>query len=418
MAESKKPTKKKIKAPPKKKTASKSVKDTIKETIVMKIDQEDKVSTTQEAPKVIEDNQYEWDEMESEPRPKRGKKASSKDVTFFLRQMAILLSAGVPLMRALKILTNRSRNADFRMALLDVMQSVEKGSQLYAAMAKHSKYFNTMLVNVIRTGEESGNLPSALSYQANYRDRESEMFRSVEKAVTYPMFLLILAIGLVFVLITMVIPVFAKQFAAANVPLPWPTRVVFGLSESLTNVWIILVFLAVAGYIIYKKVDFSKGVGSLKDKMLLKAPIFGKILINIYTVQFSTMMSLLLKSGLPLIKALDLVQATMTNSLYKRAFRKVRMNVERGRTFHESLAAVKVFPPIVLDMLAVGEEAGLMPEVLDHIAESYQKEVDYDTAVIGTLLEPIMIVSLGVVVGFIAIAMFMPYFRLAGIVAG
>lgn len=418
MAEDKKPTRKKTKAPPKKKAAAKSVKDTIQETIVMKIDQEEKTAEPEKGPRVIEDNAYEWDESDSEVPMKKNKKASSKDVTFFLRQMSILLSAGVPLMRALKILTNRSRNSDFRAALMDVMQSVEKGTQLYAAMAKHPKYFNTMLVNVVRTGEESGNLPTALSYQANYRDRESEMFRSVEKAVTYPMFLLILAIGLVFVLITMVIPVFAKQFAEANVVLPWPTRVVFGLSETLTNFWIVLIVLGAAAYFIYKKVDFSKGVGSLKDKMLLRAPIFGKILVNIYTVQFATMMSLLLRSGLPLIKALDLVQATMLNTLYKRGFRKVRMNVERGRTFHESLAAVKIFPPIVLDMLAVGEEAGLMPEVLDHIAESYQKEVDYDTAVIGTLLEPIMIVSLGVVVGFIAIAMFMPYFKLASIVAG
>jgi len=285
-------------------------------------------------------------------------------------------------------------------------------------MGRHPKFFNAMAVNVIRTGEESGSIMPSMKYLANYRDREADMVRSVERAVTYPLFLLVMAIGLVFVLITMIIPMFAEQFAQAKVPLPWPTKLVFGLSEILGNIYIIVIILAIVGYIIYKKVDLSKGVAPMWDRIKIRLPIFGRILVNIYTVQFATMMALLLKSGLPLTKTIELVKDTMSNTLFKRAFAYIKANIERGRTLNESLADVKVFPPIVMDMIAVGEEAGSLPEILEQVAETYQKEVDHDTAVIGTLLEPIMIVGLGLVVGFIAISVFMPYFKMASFIGG
>jgi type IV pilus assembly protein PilC len=411
MAETKKPTGSKApakkKAAPKKKPSGKQVKDSITESIIMKM--RDEGSGEPEQPTAQESSSWE-PPIEFKPSAKR---ATAKEVNFFLRQMSVLLSASVPLMRALKVLADRVRSTDFRVTLVDVMAEVEKGSQLWAAMSKHPAYFNAMMVNVIRTGEESGSLVSAMKYLANYRDRESEMLRSVERAVTYPLFMLVLAIGLVFVLITLVIPVFAEQFKAANVDLPWPTAFVFGLSETLTNFWAIVIGLGLIGYLIYKKADFSAGFIPWWDRIKLRMPIFGKIMINIYTVQFATMMSLLIRNGLPLLRTLDLVRATMVNSKFKKAFDHVRANVERGRPLSDSLREVNVFPLIVVDMIAVGEEAGSLPEVLDQVADNYQKEVDHDTAVVGTLVEPILIVSLGGAVGFIAIAMFLPYFKMA-----
>ena len=411
MADSKKSKASKGKAPPKKKKTE-QIKDTIQESLIMKMKEEQQVA----APSTDEKAEGASWESPIELKPSR-KKAPTRDVNFFMRQMAVLLSAGVPLMRSLKILTNRVRNADFRIALVDVMAEVERGSQFWSALARHPQYFNTMAVNVIRTGEESGSLTNSMTYLANYRDRETEMIRSVERAVTYPLFLLILAIGVVFMLITMVIPIFAEQFQAANVPLPWPTRFVLGLSSTLTNFWIVIIVLGVVGYIVYKKVDLSRGIVPLWDRLKIRLPIFGRILVNIYTAQFATMMSILLNSGLPLLRTLELVRATLDNTLYKDAFDKVSSSVERGRTLSESLAEVNVFPPIVLDMVAVGEEAGSLPDVMDQVADNYQKEVDHDTAVIGTLIEPFLIVGLGLVVGFIAISVFLPYFNMVSFIA-
>ncbi len=358
---------------------------------------------------------------ESGPSPfaslfRNKRKTDPELVNVFLRQLSVLLSAGIPLMRALTILSNRSESAEFRSSLTEVMSDVEKGIQLWAALAKHPRWFNNMIVSVIRTGEESGSLVKVIDYLANYRDRESDTKRSLSKAVTYPLLVFILAIGVVIILLVFVIPVFKEQFEANQAELPTITRIVFGFSSAVTNAWVWIVLAVLVGYFMFLQARKRGGLKPLWHRVEVHLPIFGPILTNIYTVQFSTMMSILLQAGVPLLKTLDLVGEAIPNILFQDAFRYIRGNVERGRTLHESFMPFRFLPTLVIDMVAVGEESGRMPEALAAVASHHQREVDYQTAVVGTLVEPLLLGFMGVVVLFVALSMFLPYFRLIQVV--
>lgn len=344
------------------------------------------------------------------------KKIDTQAVSIFLRQMSILLGAGIPLSRCLQILLNRTRQPEFRDVLSQVMQDVEKGEQLWIAMGRWPQVFNAMVVNIIRTGEESGSLVRVTNYLAEYRDREEEMLRSVQKSVSYPLFLLILAIVVVLILITTVIPIFAEQYTAANIELPWPTKVLIGISGIMTNFWLVAVLVVVLGYLVYRRANQRGGLKPWLDRFRLALPIFGRVLTNIYTVQFASMMSILMRAGLPMMRTLELVKKTMTNTQFNEAFADIKNHVERGRTLEEAFSRHSVFPPLVHDLVTVGEETGTMPDVLEQVANIYQKEVDHETAIMGTLLEPVLIVTLGLIIGFVALAMFMPYFNMVGVV--
>jgi type IV pilus assembly protein PilC len=344
------------------------------------------------------------------------RRVDQRSVSLFLRQLGILLSSGVPLARAMDLLVARTRQKELRNALANVRQDVERGDQLWVAMGRHPAVFNPTVVNVVRTGEESGSLVRVLSYLADYRDREDEMVRNVQRSITYPLFLLILAIGVVLILITAVIPFFGRQFAAAGVKLPWPTQVVLGISGILTNFWLVIIIVGGAGYLVYRKANQGGGMRVWLDRLRLSMPLFGRILTDIYVVQFSSMMTILMRAGLPMRRTLELVQNTMSNVLFHDAFADIRESVERGRTLQESFQRHAVFPPMVLDLIAVGEDAGTMPDVLEQVASVYQKEVDHETAIMGTLLEPTLIVGLGFVIGFIALATFLPYIQMFAVI--
>ena len=410
------------KAAKKKKTAPKSapdkgektVRDTIQESIRAKMQEE---SYEESRPRKRTDFVEDYHPRKPRFNFVSSAKGNIRTVNFFLRQMSFLLTAGIALTRALTILANRVKDRKFRMTLMDIIDDVEKGMPFWEALGQHPGYFNQMIVNVIRTGEESGNIVESLEYLSNYRDREEDIVRSVQKAITYPLFLLVLAMGVVLVLITTVIPMFAEVFRDSNVELPWPTRLVFGLSGTLNNVWLKLFLVAVLIYLIWKLVNRNESLRATWDRIKLRIPVFGDILVNIYSSQIATMMSLLLSSGVPILKTIDLVKATIDNMVINDAFVYVRQHVERGRSLSGALSEVGVFPDYFMDMIAVGEETGSLPGVLDQVATIYQKEVDHDTAIIGTLLEPVLIIGLGLVVGFIALSTFLPYVNMLSIIA-
>ncbi|MFN7953054.1 MAG: type II secretion system F family protein [bacterium] len=352
----------------------------------------------------------------SNPFARSSRKPDPEVVNVFLRQLSVLLSAGIPLMRALQILSTRSESAEFRASLTEVMTDVERGIQLWAALAKHPRWFNNMIVSVIRTGEESGSLVKVIDYLANYRDRESDTKRTLSKAVTYPLIVFVLAIAVVLVLLVFVIPVFKDQLEMNSADLPTITRIVFGFSNAVTNAWAWIVLSLLVAYLVFLQARKRGGFKPLLHRIEVHLPIFGPILTNIYTVQFSTMMSILLQAGVPLLKTLDLVGEAIPNILFQDAFRYIRGNVERGRTLHESFLPFRFLPSLVLDMVAVGEESGRMPEAMAAVASHHQREVDYQTAVVGTLVEPLLLGFMGVVVLFVALSMFLPYFRLIQVV--
>lgn len=341
------------------------------------------------------------------------RKSTPKEISHFLRQLATLQSAGLPLLKSLKILERRTHTAELRATCAAIVQDLERGSQLWAAFAKHPDHFNRMVVNVIRTGEESGSLVTVMDYLARYRDHEEDVKRNVEQAVMYPLVMLVVAIGVMIVLLMTVIPQFAESYEHLGVQLPWVTRVLFGISDGMK--WFFLfVFLGIAllFWVNRQAVSSSGGIRHVIDRIRIKMPVFGPIMTKVYVVQFTTMLSILLKSGLPLLRSLDLVRDTTSNTMFGDAFAYIRDNVERGRTLEESFKPFPFFPPMVLDMIAVGEEAGSLPEVLDQVAINFQKEVDHDAAVVGKLLEPFMLLLLGGFVLFVALSLFMPYFYL------
>ncbi len=437
MAEPKKPAKttkaapKAAAAPVAPPAATPSVGDSIRQTLAAKSDD----GTTSAAPPRTAPAAFEAPPAASGPAPQpppsatdvggggmfgsiftRSRKSDPELVNVFLRQLSVLLSAGIPLMRALQILSSRSESVEFRAALGEVMTDVEKGIQLWAALAKHPRWFNNMIVSVIRTGEESGSLVKVIDYLANYRDREADTKRTLSKAVTYPLIVFVLAIAVVLVLLIFVIPVFRDQLEVNNADLPWITRMVFGFSGAVMSAKLWLVLAVLLGYFLFLQARKRGGFKPLLHRIEVHLPIFGPILTNIYTVQFSTMMSILLQSGVPLLKTLDLVGEAIPNILFQDAFRYIRGNVERGRTLHESFLPFRFLPTLVLDMVAVGEESGRMPEALAAVASHHQREVDYQTAVVGTLVEPLLLGFMGVVVLFVALSMFLPYFRLIQVV--
>ncbi|MCB1152068.1 type II secretion system F family protein [bacterium] len=430
MAEEKKPTKGKSTGA--KKKTSDDVSATIKDSIMAKMAEEQTSARPAESPSASSAPAESRPAAAAAPRlertptysaPRSGarmvrRKVDAREIGIFLRQVSILLSAGVPLARALQTLINRTRNHDFRIVLSEILQDVEKGEQFWVALSKHPQLFDSMVVNVIRTGEESGSLVRVTTYLANYRDREAEMVRNAQRAVTYPLFVAVIAIAVLIVVIVAVIPGFATQFAAANVELPWPTKILVNLSSILTNAWLILFVFGGLGYLFYKNIERRGGIKPAVDRFKLSIPIFGHILTNIYTVQFASMMSILMKAGLPMLRTLDLVQETQSNHQFHEAFAQIRDNVERGRSLQESFAVHTVFPPMVQDLVAVGEDAGTMPEVLDQLADIYQKEVDHETAMMSSLLEPIFISAMGLVVLFIVVAIFMPYVGMIKVIAG
>jgi type IV pilus assembly protein PilC len=408
------PTEKKDESAPPKKPKGKAMRDIIQESIDSKT-KEDAVKAAPPAPAAVEP-------VVAPPpfgdRPARRARGAANDINFFLHQLGVTLNSGLPLARALRILGPRVHHAGFRAAVAEVTDDVERGAQFWAALGKHPAYFNKMAVNIIRSGEESGTLVAAIDYLAGYRDREEDAVRAIQRAITYPLFLLIVVLGVVLLLTTLVIPMFAQQFKATGMTLPFPTRVVLNISSVMTNFWLLVAVFVVAGYIIYRRMDFSAGLAYAVDRVKIRLPIFGPILVKIYTTQFATMTALLLKSGMPVLRALDLVRETLRNGVFRNALLYTKTQVEKGRRLAESLAESKTFPPIVSDMVAVGEDAGSLPIVLEKVAETYQKEVTHDTAIIGTLLEPMLIIILGLVVAFVAFSLIMPYFKLAGGLAG
>ncbi|MBZ0272427.1 type II secretion system F family protein, partial [bacterium] len=345
-----------------------------------------------------------------------GRRTPPREVNTFLRQLSTMLSSGIPLSRGLEVLTERTRDQKLRGAIARVLDDVERGSQFWSALARHPELFNPMTVNIIRTGEESGSLVKVMDYLATYRDREEDMARMVQRAVTYPMIILIIALGVMLLVLTTIIPQFAVQYSRAQVELPWPTRLIINFSEAATNVGLVFFVLVAFGIWIYRRSDQVGGIKNFVDRMKLKLPVFGRVLTNIYTVQFSAMLAILLKAGLPMPRALDLVRDTMPNVLFKDAFAFVKDSIEKGRTLNESFQPIDVVPPLVKDMVAVGEEAGTLPLVLDQITAIYQKDVDHETAMMGELIEPFLILGLGVIAGFIAISIFWPYVKMVQVV--
>jgi type IV pilus assembly protein PilC len=352
--------------------------------------------------------------------PKIGgrKKVKSKDLSIFTRQFSVMIDAGLPLVQCLEILAQQQENKYFQQILLQVRQDVEEGSTLSAAMARHPRVFDQLYSNMVEAGETGGILDLILQRLSTFIEKIVKLKRDVISALIYPVAVIVLAIAAVAVIMVVVIPQFQNIFLGLLGPgeqLPLPTRIVVGISNFLAGWGGLALLVAVIGTVVGIRFYYKTTSGrKLIDRILLKLPVFGKILQKIAVARFSRTLSTLLSSGVPILQSLDITARTAGNIVIEEAIVSVRNGVERGESFVDPLKATEVFPNMVAQMVGIGEQTGALDAMLGKIADFYEQEVDAAIANLLTLMEPLLIGFLGITIGSIVVAMYLPLFTLIG----
>ncbi|MFL6256965.1 MAG: type II secretion system F family protein [Pyrinomonadaceae bacterium] len=348
----------------------------------------------------------------------RSKKVAAKDLSIFTRQFSVMIDAGLPLVQCLEILAQQQENKNFQMVLTQTRQDVEEGSTLAAAMARHPKTFDQLFVNMIEAGEAGGILDLILQRLSTYIEKIVKLRRDVISAMIYPAAVIVIAVGVIAVIMVFVIPSFQSIFTGLLGPgeqLPLPTRIVVGFSDFLAGIGGLIILGVIIATVVALKFYYRTPGGHRRiDSILLKVPIVGSILRKIAVARFSRTLSTLLSSGVPILQSLEITARTAGNVILEEAINKVRTGVERGESIVEPLKATEVFPNMVSQMIAIGEQTGALDAMLGKIADFYEQEVDSAIASLLTLIEPVMIGFLGVTIGSIVIAMYLPLFTLIG----
>jgi type IV pilus assembly protein PilC len=343
---------------------------------------------------------------------KTGKKVSAKTLAVFTRQFSVMIDAGLPLVQCLDILGSQEEDKNFAAVILEVRTSVESGASLADAMRKHPKTFDALFTNMIAAGEAGGILDTILKRMATYIEKSVKLSGQVKSAMIYPVAIIVIAGLVVGVILWKVIPTFAELFSGLGADLPLPTRIVIGLSNNLVRYF---PFLAVGGAAAAYglRTYYATAAGRrVVDRTVLAMPVLGNIMKKIAVARFCRTLSTLISSGVPILDGLEITAKTAGNSVVEDAIMVTRTSIERGETISAPLKETGVFPPMVAQMIGVGEATGALDTMLAKIAEFYEEEVDVAVAGLLTLLEPIMIAILGVVVGGIVIAMYLPIFDL------
>lgn len=347
-----------------------------------------------------------------------GGRVKEKEIVIFARQFATMIDAGLPIVQCLEILVAQQENAKFRKILGDVKQDVESGSTLAEALAKHPKAFDDLFVNLIAAGEVGGILDTILLRLAAYLEKVVKLKGKVKGALVYPSVVVVVSIIVVSVLLGFVIPVFENMFREmGNAELPGPTRVVIGLSNGFKH-YFIYVFIVV-GAIGFSLVQFYRTPKGrlLIDRIFLHLPVFGSLMRKVAVSRFTRTLGTMLSSGVPILDALLIVAKTAGNKVIENAIMLTRTSISEGRTIVEPLYETKVFPAMVVQMIGVGEATGAMDAMLGKIADFYDDEVDTAVDALTSLIEPVMMVVLGGLIGGMVIAMYMPIFKMAGAIS-
>ena len=337
---------------------------------------------------------------------------SQKELAIFTRQFSVMIDAGLPLVQCLEILGTQADNKVFQKVLLQVRQDVESGATLADSMRKHPRVFDDLFCNMIAAGEAGGILDTILQRLATYIEKIVKLRRAVRSAMIYPIAVLSIAAIVVAVILWKVIPTFAALFAGLGAELPLPTRIVIAASNFVGRYFILIILLIVAMiYALKKYHDTYKGRRVI-DGILLKLPVLGMVLRKIAVARFCRTLATLVSSGVPILEALEITAKTSGNAIVEDAIMATRKSIEEGKTISEPLKDTEVFPPMVVHMIAVGEQTGALDSMLSKIADFYEEEVDAAVENMLTLIEPIMILFLGIIIGGIVISMYLPMFSL------
>ena len=350
--------------------------------------------------------------------PKPGKSVPAKNLAIFTRQFSVMIDAGLPLVQCLDILGKQEPHKNFSAVILKVREDVEGGAALADSMKRHPKTFDALYSNMIAAGEAGGILDTILKRLAVYIEKNVKLKSDVKSAMIYPVAVIVIAVVVVGAILWKVIPTFASLFSGLGAELPMPTRVVIAASDFVVAWgWLIVIGLGIAGWMTKRYYATENGRFAI-DAILLKMPVLGNIIRKVSVARFCRTLSTLLSSGVPILDGLDITARTSGNAIIERAIQTTRTGIERGETVSGPLRETGVFPGMVVQMINVGETTGALDTMLSKIADFYEDEVDIAVAGMLTLLEPIMIAFLGVVVGGIVIAMYMPIFDLISKLTG
>src|SRR4051812_11861417 len=346
--------------------------------------------------------------------PALGGGIGQKDLVIFTRQFATMIDAGLPLVQCLEILAGQLDNLAFREVLTKVKVKVESGSTLADALKDHPKVFDTLFVQLVAAGEIGGILDTILNRLAAYIEKNEKLKAKVKGAMVYPSIVLVVAIGVTTVLLLFVTPTFEKMFKDFGGSMPAPTQIVIALSKWLQNYIVYLVVSIVVGAFVFKTWKSTKKGRESWDRFTIRTPLFGPIIRKVAVARFTRTLGTMISSGVPILDALEVVAKTAGNTVVEKAIRYTKEKISEGRTIVQPLGETKVFPPMVVQMIGVGEATGAMDQMLTKIADFYDDEVDAAVAALTSMIEPIMMVFLGGVVGGFLVAMYLPIFSIAG----
>jgi type IV pilus assembly protein PilC len=339
-----------------------------------------------------------------------GSRVKTRDIVIFTRQFATMINAGLPLVQSLNILAAQTENKALAEVTRAVVYDVESGNTLADAFSKHPKAFTPLYVNMVAAGEAGGILDTILLRLATFLEKNDALVRKVKGAMVYPGVIICVAMLAIAILLIFVIPTFQSMFASANLELPLPTRIVIGMSNFLIHFWWAML-LAIGGVIFGVRSYYGTPAGRLQiDAAMLKAPVLGDVLRKSAVSRFTRTLGTLVSSGVSILEGLEITAKTAGNQVVHNAVMESRQSIAGGETIAAPLEKSKVFPPMVISMIAVGEQTGGLDEMLSKIADFYDEEVDVAVSALLSLMEPAMIVVLGVIVGGMVIAMYLPIF--------
>lgn len=336
-----------------------------------------------------------------------------KDIVIFTRQFSTMIDAGLPLVQCLEILTKQTENKSLAKTISDVKVDVETGSTYADALKKHHKTFNELYVNMVAAGEAGGILDTILNRLAVYIEKTMKLKKKVKGAMIYPAIIVTIAIAVIAIIMIAVVPTFAKMFIQLGGVLPLPTRIIINMSNFIAGIGGLIILLFIIGFVIFimqfRRKDYGK---KLIDRILLKLPIVGVLIRKVAVAKFTRTLGTLIQSGVPILDALEITAKTAGNKVIEESIRETRTSVSEGKTLSDPLVKTREFPPMVTQMISVGESTGALDTMLSKIADFYDEEVDNAVENLTAMLEPVLMVFLGVTVGFIVISMYLPIFKL------
>lgn len=345
------------------------------------------------------------------------KKISEKDIAFFTRQLATMTKAGVPLLQAFDITARGHSNPSVAKLLNEIRADVETGSSLNAAFRKHPLYFDALFCNLIAAAEQAGILETLLERLAQYKEKSLALKAKIKSAMFYPTAVLVVSTVITAIIMIFVIPAFKEVFSSFGADLPAPTLMVIAISDFFVHYWYVI--FGVIGGAIYFLLQAWKRSPALQhsiDRFLLRAPVFGDIVRKGTIARWTRTLATMFAAGVPLVEALDSVGGASGNRVYAEATKKIQSQVSTGTSLTSAMAEANIFPPMVTQMVSIGEESGALDAMLTKVAEFYEQEVDDAVAALSSLIEPIIIVVLGTIIGAIVVSMYLPIFKLGAVV--